>query len=269
MQRHAQGRLSFERAGARTVVAAAYAESPLRLLTPGNHGEAAWAYTSTLGGGLVDGDDVRLDVSVGEGARAFLSTQGPTRVYRSPGGCESSTSARVGANAALVLAPDPTACFAGARLRQRTELELAATASVAFCEVLSSGRSARGERWGFSRCSLGLRVRRDGESLCDETWLLDPAHGDLPERLGRFEALGTLLLCGPLFGPVLEALRDEIAARPVAGRATLVESASPLGDGALLVRLASSSLEALLLLLRSRLAPLAAWLGDDPWSRRS
>src|SRR3954471_12068045 len=75
-----QGRLSFERAGAATVVREAYAESPLRLLTPRNHGSSAWAYTSTLGGGFVDGDRVRLLISVGENARAFVSTQGPTRI---------------------------------------------------------------------------------------------------------------------------------------------------------------------------------------------
>ena len=56
----AEGRLSFERAGAATVLRAAYAESPLRLLTPRNHGRSAWAYLSTLGGGFVDGDRVRL-----------------------------------------------------------------------------------------------------------------------------------------------------------------------------------------------------------------
>ena len=31
---------------------------PLRLLTPANHGHAAWVYTSSYGGGLVDGDRV-------------------------------------------------------------------------------------------------------------------------------------------------------------------------------------------------------------------
>src|SRR3982750_4700096 len=89
MQRVAQGRLAFERAGARTVVRTAYAESPLRLLTPRNHGRAAWAYTSTLGGGFVDGDRVRLRIAVGAGAQAFVSSQGATRIYRSPRGCES------------------------------------------------------------------------------------------------------------------------------------------------------------------------------------
>src|SRR5712664_5014127 len=146
MQRVAQGRLSFERAGAQTVLRDAYAESPLRLLTPGNHGEAAWVYTSTLGGGFVDGDRVRLRISVGEGARGFVSSQGPTRIYRSPRGCESETLAEVGAGAALVLAPDPTSCFAGARFRQRTAVDLADGASVALWDVLAAGRSARGER---------------------------------------------------------------------------------------------------------------------------
>src|SRR5437016_6300022 len=130
MSRIAQGRLWFERAGAATVLRDAYAESPLRLLTPRNHGSAAWAYTSTLGGGFVDGDRVRLRISVAEGARAFVSTQGPTRIYRSPRGCESETAIEVAPGGVLVLTPDPTACFAGARFRQRIDVALADGASV-------------------------------------------------------------------------------------------------------------------------------------------
>src|SRR5262249_46389552 len=157
----------------------AYAESPLRLLTPRNHGAAAWAYTATLGGGFVDGDRTRLRISVGAGARAFVSTQGPTRVFRSPGGCESETAVAVERGGALVLAPDPTACFAGARYRQRTEIDLADGASVAAWDVLTAGRSARGERWAFQRCALGISLRRDGRTLLDECWLLDAEHGPI------------------------------------------------------------------------------------------
>src|SRR5687768_3060300 len=54
--RAGDARLGFERVGNRTVVRTALAHSPLRLLTPRNHGHAAWVYTSSLGGGLVDGD---------------------------------------------------------------------------------------------------------------------------------------------------------------------------------------------------------------------
>ena len=266
--RTARGRLCFERAGSATAIRAAYAESPLRLLTPRNHGAGAWAYTSTLGGGLVDGDRVRLEVELGPGALAFVSTQGPTRVYRSPGGCESEVHARVGAGAALVLAPDPFSCFAGARYRQRTEIDLGAGASVASCDVLTAGRSARGERWAFSRCLISLGVRRGGEALVEEALLLDPAHGALAERLGRFDALGTLLVAGPLFAGLRERIRQRIDGAPLASAARLLAAASPVGGDALVARFAAESVEELLRSLREHLAELPAVLGDDPWARK-
>jgi urease accessory protein len=263
MARVAQGRLSFERAGAGTVLRAAYAESPLRLLTPRNHGQAAWAFTSTLGGGFVDGDRVRLRISVGRGARAYVSTQGPTRVYRSPGGCESTVSAEVADGAALVLAPDPTACFKGARFRQRTDLDLAGGASVAVCDVLSAGRT--GERWSFERCSLGLVVRRDGRTVLQDSWLLDAAHGSLGDRLGRFEALGTAFVAGPLFA------RDPLVveSQPVVPRSRLLLSSSPVGSDAVVLRLAAASVEELMRELRARLRMVPALLGDNPWAHRA
>jgi urease accessory protein len=253
----ARGHLAFRRAGTGTAVETAYAESPLRFLTPRNHGTAAWAYLSTLGGGLVDGDRLRLQLTVGPQARAFVSSQGPTRVFRSAQGCASETLARVAESGALVLAPDPTACFAGARYTQRTEVTLAPGASLALWEVLSAGR----ERWGFTRCQSTLRV----PPFLDETWLLDPAHGPLEARMGRFGAIGTLLLAGPLFAGLAKAARARVDAAPARSGAALVESASPLLDGALVLRLAAPSVQQLVHRLRGHLATLPSLLGDDPW----
>src|SRR5262245_13535398 len=89
------GAIAAIRDGRRTVVSRAYASSPLKLLMPRNHGHAAWVYTSTYGGGLVDGDDIALRVDVDAGATLFLSTQASTKVYRSPRGTRTSLSARV------------------------------------------------------------------------------------------------------------------------------------------------------------------------------
>ena len=260
MSQIAHGVLSFERAGAATVVGAAYATSPLRLLTPRNHGLAAWAYTSTLGGGFVDGDRVRLRISVAEGARAFVSSQGPTRIYRSARGCESETVVEIAPGGVLVLTPDPTACFAGARFRQRIDVALADGASVALWDVLSAGRIARGERWALDRCSLALTARRGGRTFLDECWLLDPSHGALGSRLGRFEALATVLLAGPSFATLGEKWRAELESQPPAARARVLESASALEGGGLVVRLAADSVEELVRSLRSRLAGIPALL---------
>src|SRR4029078_9252933 len=66
----------------RSVVRRAYDTSPLRWLTPRNHGPAAWVYTSSYGGGLVGGDHLCLTISIGAGASAFVSSQASTKGYR-------------------------------------------------------------------------------------------------------------------------------------------------------------------------------------------
>src|ERR1700743_2023110 len=61
-------------AGQRTVTSA-FARNPLKLLTPRARGQSVWAYTSSFGGGFVAGDETRLDLRIGSGARCFLGTQ--------------------------------------------------------------------------------------------------------------------------------------------------------------------------------------------------
>src|SRR5882757_9593932 len=90
-----RARIGVIRSGSRSVVSHAYATSPLRLLTPLNHGHAAWIYTSSFGGGLVNGDRIAMDIDVGRGAAAFISTQASTKIYRSPGGTSAEMHARV------------------------------------------------------------------------------------------------------------------------------------------------------------------------------
>ncbi|RKH59909.1 urease accessory protein UreD [Corallococcus aberystwythensis] len=261
-------RLAFERSGPRTVVRTALAHSPLRLLTPRNHGHAAWAYTSSFGGGLVDGDHLRLEVDVAEGATALLATQGANRVYRSPKGCRSDLCARVERDALLAWVPDPTVCFTGARYSQTLDVTLAPGASLVLADVVTAGRSARGERWAFLHYASRLRVAREGRALVDERWVLDPAHGALPERLGRFDALASVLLVGPALASAREALAARVAGLPVKPRAREVISASPLGEDGLLLRVAAVSLETLLATTRDWLSFLPGLLGDDPWARR-
>src|SRR5262245_41650827 len=99
------------RAGSRSLVTRAFAASPLRLLMPRNHGHAAWVYTSTYGGGLVDRDALHLDLDVGPHAAALLATQAATKVYRSPHGTSMTMTARVADHGLLVVAPDPVVCF--------------------------------------------------------------------------------------------------------------------------------------------------------------
>ena len=270
-----EGALRFERAcgarGARdqktkTAIHTALASSPLHLLTPRNHGDAAWVYVANFGGGLVDGDALRLRVDVGQGARALLATQASTKVYRSPRGCSQRVDIDVAADGFFALVPDPVTCFAGARYTQETTVRLAAGATLVYVDAVTCGRSAHGERWDFARYASRTRIEHDGRVVVLDGLLLDPEHGDLASRMGRFDALATVIALGPEAHAIREAILG--SAPPLETRAALVESASPLGEHGALARIAATSVERLTTRVRELLLPLAAELGDDPFARK-
>ncbi|MFT3770871.1 MAG: urease accessory protein UreD [Minicystis sp.] len=260
------GSLAFSRSDGRTILQTCRAASPLKLITPRNHGHGAWVVAATFGGGLVDGDGIHLDVDLAAGTTALLGTQASTKVYRCPSSaCSQHLDARVADGALLAVVPDPVACFAEARYQQVNRVALAATASLILVDAFTSGRAARGERWDFHRYASRTSIDRAGAPLLLDSIILDPAHGNLRARLGRFDAFATVVLAGPRALPLIEAAR----VLPAPGRrASIVQSASPIGEDCLVLRIAGASVEEVARTVRGHLAGLAALLGDDPFARK-
>ena len=202
--RPGRGRVVVERVRGRSVVCRAYATSPLRLLTPRNHGHAAWVYTSSHGGGLVDGDDVAVRASVGAGAAAFLATQSATKVYRSPRGTRTALDAEVGENGLLVAAPDAVVCFAGSRYRQTQRVAIAAGGRLVLVDRVTSGRRESGERWLFDEYVSRTAVHLGGRLLVHDAVALRASDGRLTARFGRYDVLAVAMVIG-------RGLEDEIA----------------------------------------------------------
>jgi len=252
----------------RSVVSRAYATSPLRLLTPDNHGHAAWVYTSSYGGGLVDGDRIAIDVEIDAGAAAFISTQASTKVYRSPRGTSAELHARVAADGLLVLAPDPVVCFAASRYRQTQRFDLARGAALVAIDWMTSGRRASGERWLFREYVAQLSARLDGTLLVHDALALRSEDGDLPARMGRFEVIAVIVLIGVTLRDASSEIVSRIASMPVTRRADRLLSASALGDAGCVIRIAGTSVEQVGRTMRELLGFVPAMLGDDPWIRK-
>jgi urease accessory protein len=263
-----RGRLRVVRAGDRSVVTRAYATSPLRLLTPANHGPAAWIYTSSYGGGFVDGDRLDIEVEVAEGAAAFISTQAATKVYRSPGGTSFALRARVDAGGLLVLVPDPLVCFAGARYRQHQQFVLDDAADLVAVDWMMSGRCASGERWAFLEYHTAIDVTVGGRLVVYDATALRAADGDLAGRLGRFDVLAVAVIAGPTLQAAAARILETCAGQPLMRRADELMAASPLATGGCLVRVAGTSVERVGRTLRALLDFLPARLNDDPWRRK-
>jgi urease accessory protein len=113
-------------------------------------------------GGLVGGDVLELDLSLGPRARVLCTTPGAQKWYRSPGAAAvARTRVVVGAGAALEWLPQPAIVFDRARVDQSVEFELAADARAIGWECLVLGRAAMGERFATGalrqRISIGVQ----------------------------------------------------------------------------------------------------------------
>ena len=254
-----------------SAVTSSFSTSPMKLLAPRSRGRSVWAFSSSFGGGLLAGDQTRLDLRLGAEARCYLGTQAWTKVYRNPTPipCRHATHARLDPGAVLVFAPDPVQAFADSCYVQTQEFQLAADSSLFLLDWCSAGRIALGERWKFQSFQSRNEVFVAGQRMFLDALLLSSEGGSLegPHRMGRFNCLATLLMIGPVFRSQAQQLLERMRQEPVLRRDALVASASPVADGVVL-RLAGTHFESVAAELHRQIAPLADLLADDPWSRK-
>ncbi|MBM3822245.1 MAG: urease accessory protein UreD [Verrucomicrobia bacterium] len=263
-----------ERVEGLSALTSSYATSPMKMLAPKSRGPSVWVYGSSHGGGVVAGDQTRLEVEVGRGACCFAGTQASTKIYRNPALLPSThhTQARVARGGLLVFTPETVQLFAGSSHRQTQRFELESDASLVVLDWFSCGRVACGERWEFSSYSSRNEVLLSGHGrlFLDATRIIpggDPsATGHLP---GPYTVFATLFLDGPRLRESAALLVEDVARRPVRRRASTLVSASRMGSGPVVLRAASTGIEDLSAELHRWLKPVFDLLEGDPWSRRN
>jgi urease accessory protein len=251
-----------------SVVTHARATSPLRLFTPRTGASAAWIVTSTLGGGLVGGDEIQLILDVEPGAHALVTSQASTKVYRSARSARQTLEARIGDDSLLVLLPDAITAFSGSTFEQRQSFALGERASLLALDWMTSGRRASGERWAFDRYASRVEAWRCGRRIFFDHLQLDRADGPIRDRMRHFNVYAMALIAGPAMAALAAALLESIGALPVERRSEVIVSVAPFdGDGAI-VRVAGVSVEPVAATLRRWFLPVTSLVGADPWARR-
>ena len=256
-------RISVEQSRARRSVARdVYAEAPLRLVRPRNGGHSVWFFSTLLGPGFLGGDDVEVEVEVGEGAACYAGSVGVARAFA--GASRVRQRLRVREGGLLVWAPEPLACGRGADLLAETEVDLEPGASLLLIDTIGSGRPALGERWSFRRLRSSLRLRVAGEERLREQIDLHPEELPVARHFGPVEAFGLVCSLGPRGS---EARGRWQQARPRPGPEVTTHGAA-LGDEGGLLRVASTDVTSLNATTREALGDLASLLGDDPRTSR-
>jgi len=157
------GKLSLEyvRQGDRTVFGRTSCRTPWHLFPPIYLDDTGSAYTLLVNpsGGLVGGDHLTIDLSVGPKAHALISSPSANRVYRSLSKeAVHEVHITVESGGILEWLPEHTIPFAGSRFRQTIDLKLAAGATLILWDAVASGRIAHGERWKFATLENHIRI---------------------------------------------------------------------------------------------------------------
>lgn len=211
----------------RTVLADRFQKSPLQVMRPLYIDPVLrgmpTVYVMSTGGGIVGGDRLDMDVRLGPGAHALITTQAANRVHRMDVGyATQSVTLTLGPGAVCEWVPDPLIPYGGSRFQQRLRAEVPDDAVLVAADILTAGRVARGENWAVDAYVSAVEIARpDGTPLAVDTTLITRDQAGHPLVAGAADAIGTLFVVAP--GPadelatVMRAAADEAAGAAARG----------------------------------------------------
>jgi urease accessory protein len=205
-------------------------EAPLKLLRASHHSDGRCELPLLhTAGGLVGGDRLAVEISLGERSSALITSVAAQKVYgsvgrsrRTPAGAwaRQDLVVRLEPGADLEWLPQEMVLYADGLLEQHTRVELAPGASWLGAEVVRLGRTAAGEALGAGcwRSSLEI-LRRDPTEAgsAPARWefvdRLSLGGGALtsPHGLGGEPVVGTLVWAAP--APLAPAALADLVAR--------------------------------------------------------
>ncbi|MBO3200160.1 urease accessory protein UreD [Dermatophilus congolensis] len=213
----------------RTILSRQHHRGALKVIRPFYLSDGAAAAEATLtvlnpGGGYVGGDVYRQHITLQAGAKAVMTTQSATRVYRTPHSeVTQDTDLIVEDNAVLTYVPDELIGYADARYVQRTRAQLAKTATLFAKDVVTPGWAPDGRLFQYRKLHTifdvvgmptpehhrGKLLARDNLFLAPERFGISPEHTALAET---FTHVGSLLIVSPhVDAGTVDVIRDVLS----------------------------------------------------------
>lgn len=200
-------RLGFERRDGVTILAGLESRAPYLAQRALHCDEAlpdmAWLFVITTAGCVLQGDRMALDVELGPGASAHVTTQSATKVHAMDANHARQTQTfTVGDGAYLEYLPDPLIPHGNSRFASETRIVIAPTASLLCSEIVQPGRlhHRADECFGMTVLSLSTSATRpDGRLLFTEKLLIEPRKNPIRQTgvMDGFDVFANVILCTP------------------------------------------------------------------------
>ena len=199
--------LGFERRGRHTILADLDRRAPYMaqraLYCDQEMPDLAWVFLITTTGCLLQGDRLALDIRLGPGARAHVTTQSATKIHAMDANYAAQTqTVTLSDDAYLEFLPDPVIPHRNARFISDTRISIAPTATLLFSEIIQPGRKHHhpDECFGTTVMSVSTSAARpDGHTLFTEKLLIDPQRNPMRQTgvMDSFDVFGNVILCTP------------------------------------------------------------------------
>jgi urease accessory protein len=165
--------------------------------------DQAWLFMITTSGCVLQGDRLALEVTLGPGARAHVTTQSATKIHSMDANYAVQTQSITLADGAyLEFLPEPLIPHRRARFLSETRMTIAPTATALYGEIVQPGRKHHhpDEAFGATLLSLAVEAERPGgDVLFSEKLVVDPARRPVRQTgvMGSFDVLGNVVLLTP------------------------------------------------------------------------
>lgn len=197
--------LGFERRGERTILANLDRRIPYMaqraLYCDEEMPELAHVFVITTTGTVLQGDRFALDISVGPGGHAHVTTQSATKIHSMDANYAAQTQTiSVAENAYLEVLPDPLIPHRESRYISDTRISIAESSTILLSDIVQPGRKhhREDETFGASVLSISTSVSRpEGSLLFSEKLIIEPGRNPLRQAgvMGSFDVFGNVLLC--------------------------------------------------------------------------
>ncbi len=157
----------------------------------------------SVGGGILQGDRYRIDIKVGEGACAHVTSQSANRVHQMDANYASQyQNVTLGPGSYLEYLPDFTIPYRNSRFINHTDVVIPEDATLLYGEMILAGRKHHHEleRFGFDLLSIAVAARRpDGRKVFAEKILIerDDPTIDYPAVMQGYAAFGNIICLTP------------------------------------------------------------------------
>ena len=156
------------------------------------------AYLLHPPGGVVGGDHLDLQISLGQHAHALLTTPGATKFYQSAGDfAHYEQRFAVDPAATLEFLPHENIYFPGARVQMLSSIDLQSDSVTMFWEKHCFGRPVINESFDSGQVISRLEVSIDKTLALTETQRIDADEIGRRSGLRGFPVMGTFLMHGP------------------------------------------------------------------------